>query len=88
MPLTAAQIQVFFENPDGMAIPHETVAQLDVEGISHPQDLVEFNKDSLKQVASNLRNPGGRVPNPDPNAPAGATIARPPFVFGANSSSS
>ena len=68
-----------------MAIPHETVAQLDVEGISHPQDLVEFNKDSLKQVASNLRNPGGRVPNPDPNAPAGATIARPPFVFGAKS---
>jgi hypothetical protein len=36
-------------------------------------------------VAENLRKPGGRIPNPDPNAPAGSTIERPPFTFGAKS---
>ena len=39
----------------------------------------------MKQVADNLRNSGGSVPNPDVGAPLGSAIARPPLVFGAKS---
>ena len=85
MVLTAAQIATFFTANNNMAIPAATVAQLANEGIQIPSDLTDLDKDSMKQVADNLRNPGGRVPNPDPGAPAGSTIARPPFVFGAKS---
>ena len=48
-------------------------------------DLVDFDKDSLQQLADNLRRPGGCVQDPNPGAPAGATIPTPPFVFGAKS---
>ena len=53
-----------------------------VEGISSPTDLVEFDKDTLQQVADNLRHPGGRVSNPDGG---GGTIPTPVSVFGAKS---
>ena len=85
MPLTAAQITAFFENADQMGIARETVLKLQQEGINEPDDLVEFDKDTLNQVAENLRKPGERVPNPDPNAAAGSTIQRAPYVFGAKS---
>ena len=85
MVLTATQVQAFFIGNDNMALPGQTFAQLAVEGITTPEDLIDFDKDSLKQVADNLRSPGGWIPNPDPNTPAGSTIARPPFVFGAKS---
>ena len=81
----AAQTQAFFENADQMAIPHATMVQLANEGIDVVQDLVDFDKDTLQQVADNLRRPGGRMPDPDPNAAAGATIPTPPFAFGAKS---
>ena len=68
-----------------MAIPAATVAQLANEGIATVLDLTEFDKETFKQVVDNLRNPGGRVPNPDPGAAPGSTIPRPPFVFGAKS---
>jgi hypothetical protein len=89
MPLTAAQTTAFFEGQDQMAIPHETVVQLENEGIEAVGDLEDFDETTLKQIADNLRRPGGRVP--DPNAgeeggpPEGATIPTPPFVFGAKS---
>jgi hypothetical protein len=85
MPLTAAQIASFFEDDDQMGLTNDTVNKLVEEGIDVPSDLADFDKDTLKQVAENLRKPGGRVPNPDPNAPAGATIETPPFLFGAKS---
>jgi hypothetical protein len=68
-----------------MGIPAETRLQLTNEGIDSVLDLSDFYKDTLAQVADNLRRPGGRTPNPDPNAPPGSTIAQPPFVFGAKS---
>ena len=68
-----------------MAIPAATRIQLQEEGIDTVNDLVDFDKDTLKQVADNLRRPGGRVPDPDPGAAAGATIPTPLFVFGAKS---
>jgi len=83
MVLTAAQVRAFFEDADQMVILHLTVIKLQDEGIDDPDDLTDFTKDSLMQVAENLRKPGDRIPNPDPNAPQGSTIPRPSYVFGA-----
>ena len=68
-----------------MGIPHTTVMQLHAKGIEAVTDLVDFDKDSLQQLADNLRRPGGCVLDPNSGAPAGATIPTPPFVFGAKS---
>ena len=59
MVLTAAQTMAFFEENAQMGIPHNTVIQLQGEGISTVDDLADFNKDSLSQLADNLRKPGG-----------------------------
>jgi hypothetical protein len=83
MVFTNAQTTSFFEAADQMGIAADTQAQLANEGIDDVPDLSDFDKDILIQVADNLRRPGGRIPNPDPNAPAGSTIAQPPFFFGA-----
>jgi hypothetical protein len=83
MVFTNVQTTRFFENVAQMGIPHATVVQLVEEGIDEVQDLAEFDRDTLTQVADNLRRPGGRIPNPDRDAPAGSTIAQPPFSFGA-----
>ncbi len=85
MVLTAAQTTAFFEAADQMAIPHATVVQMVIEGITTVDDLAEFDKDSLQQLADNLRRPGGRVPHPDINPPDGTTIPTPPFTFGIKS---
>ena len=85
MVLTSTQTTAFFEQPDQMGIPHVTVVQLQAEGITLVSDLTDFNKDSLQQLADNLRCPGGCVPDPNPAAQAGSTIPTPPFVFGAKS---
>ena len=42
-----------------MAIPHDTVTQLATEGITNVDNLAEFDKENLQQVASNLRRPPG-----------------------------
>ena len=55
------------------------------EGREDLSDLVKFDEKSLKQITDNLRCPGGRVPEPDPNAAAGATIPTLSLVFGAKS---
>ena len=68
-----------------MGLPDATFQQLAIEGITTVDDLAEFDKDSLQQVADNLRKPSGRVPDPNPGAAAGVTIPTPPFVFGAKS---
>ena len=85
MPLTAAQTSAFFEDAAQMGIPNATVVQLQVEGIVTVDDLKEFDKDTMEQVTANLRRPPGRVPDPNPGAAAGATIATPPFPYGAKS---
>ena len=85
MVVTTAQTTAFFENPDQMGIPHAMVVQLQVEGITGIQDLADFDKDTLQQLADNLRKPAGSVLDPNPAAAAGATIPTPSFVFGAKS---
>ena len=84
MVLTAAQTTVFFENNDQMWFPHETMVQMQHEGIHSAADLADFDKDSLEQLPDNLRNPGGTIPDPNPNAAEGATIPTPAFTYEAN----
>jgi hypothetical protein len=85
MVLTAAQTAAFFQEEAQMGIPNPTVVQMQTEGIANVQDLADFDKESLQQLADNLRRPGGRVPDPNPNAAPGTTIPTPAFVFGAKS---
>jgi hypothetical protein len=85
MPLTAAQVTAFFEGAAQMGIPNATVAQLREEGINTVDDLADFDKDTIEQIAANLRRPAGRITDPNPTAAAGATIPTPPFVFGVKS---
>ena len=66
-----------------MNIPHATVIQLQQEGIV--DDIADFDMDTIEQLAANLRRPAGRVPDPNQPAANNATIATPPFVFGAKS---
>ena len=80
MVLTTAQTTAFFESPDQMGIPHATMVQTQHEGIQSSADLADFEKESLQQLADNLGKPGGRIPDPDPNVPAGATIPTPAFT--------
>ena len=82
MVLTAAQTTSFFENADQMGVQHAAVIQLALEGIQMVDDLADFDKEALQQLAG---RPGDRVPNPDPGAAAGSTISTPTFVFGAKS---
>jgi hypothetical protein len=57
MVLTAAQTTAFFENAQQMAIPNATVVQLVSAGINTVDDLARFDKDTINQIASNLRRP-------------------------------
>jgi hypothetical protein len=57
MVLTAAQTTAFFENADQMAIPNATVMELVNEGINTVDDLAEFDKETIDQIANNLRRP-------------------------------
>jgi hypothetical protein len=61
MVLTAAQTAQFFESNDQMGHPNATVVQLQNEGILIVDDLNNFDKDNLQQVADNQRQPGERV---------------------------
>ena len=85
MVLTAAQTTAFFKSPDQMGIPHATMVQMQQEGIQSVTDLAHFEKQSLQQLADNLRKPGGRIPDPNPNAALKATIRTPAFTYGAKS---
>ena len=72
MVLTAAQTNAFFENPAQMGIPHATVVQMVQEGITIVDDLTEFSKEDIDNLASTLRKT--RQPGIDPPVN---------FVFGA-----
>ena len=85
MVLTAAQTTAFFKSPDQMGIPHATMVQMQHEGIQSVADLADFEKDSLQQLPDMWGKPGGRIPDPDPNAPTGATIPMSAFTYGAKS---
>jgi hypothetical protein len=54
MVFTNAQTTSFFEAADQMGIMADTRAQLANEGIDDVSDLLDFDKDTLIQVADNL----------------------------------
>ena len=62
MVLTAAQTTAFFENADQMGVQHAMVVQLAQEGIQSIDDLADFDKEALQQLADNLQCPGGKSP--------------------------
>jgi hypothetical protein len=55
MVLTTAQTAAFFHEEAQMGIPNPTVAQMQAEGITNVKDLADFDKESLQQLADNLR---------------------------------
>ena len=59
MVLTNAQTIAFFMDNAQMALPEATFTQLLVKGIQTVDNLIDFDKDSLKQVANNLHRPAG-----------------------------
>jgi hypothetical protein len=64
MLLTAAQRTAFFEEDAHMGIPNMTVIQLQAEGLDGIEDLADFDKETIKYSASNLRCPAGRIADP------------------------
>ena len=81
---TNPQTTAFFTDANQMAIPAATLPGLTNEGIDMVDDLEDFDDDDLKQVMSNLRRPGGTIP--DPTDVAGVRrIPTPAYVFGAKS---
>jgi hypothetical protein len=44
----------FFELDAQMGIPNDTVEQLQEEGIMIVDNLINFDKDSIEQIAANL----------------------------------
>jgi hypothetical protein len=54
MPLTAVQVTAFFEDAAQMGISNATVVQLQDEDIDNIDNLVDFDKDTIEQVAANL----------------------------------
>jgi hypothetical protein len=55
MVLTLAQTTALFTDQDQMGIPAATYAAMAGEGIVSVDDLADFDKDSVKQMADNLR---------------------------------
>ena len=53
--LTDQETADFFEERNQMAMEHETVVALVDEGIDNVEDLAEIYKDSMEQIARNLR---------------------------------
>ena len=67
-----------------MAVPAATLAGLTNEGIDMMDDLEDFDDEDLKQVMSNLRHPGGTIPDPT-DATGVRRLPTPAYVFGAKS---
>ena len=82
MVLNAAQTTAFVESPDQMGIPW---CKCNKKEFNRLLILQIFEKQSVQLLADNLRKPGGRVPDPDPNTALEATIPMPAFTYGAKS---
>ena len=78
MVLTQLQTTAFFESTDQLGIQHGAIQR---EGIQAVADLADFEKQELQQLADNLRKPGGRIPDHNPNAAPGATNPTPAFTL-------
>ena len=54
MSLTNNQTKTFFTDPNHLGIPEATRQALQSEGIESVDDLTEFDKDAIEQIASNF----------------------------------
>ena len=63
--LSKVKTTFFFTSAKQMEVTKETLTQLGHKGIKKVEDLAEFSKDNWKQVAENLKCPGGRMKNLD-----------------------
>eukprot|EP00957_Ditylum_brightwellii_P012988 981462-Ditylum_brightwellii.AAC.1 len=67
-----------------MEVTKETYVQLGKEGIKEVKDLAEFSKEIWKQVAENLKRPGGWMKNPGRETNRShATVPQTLYLFGA-----
>jgi hypothetical protein len=57
MPLTAAQMTAPFEQDDQMGIPHSTVMQLQQEGITIVDNLINNQVDCCKSMMTSRKDP-------------------------------
>eukprot|EP00957_Ditylum_brightwellii_P094087 7163172-Ditylum_brightwellii.AAC.1 len=83
--LTKSQTNTFFASSKQMEVAKETLAQLGKEGIEELEDLAEFSEEICKQVAENLKCPGGRMKNPNKKKDNNnlATVPQTLYLFGA-----
>ena len=84
MVLTAAQTTSFFENADQMGVQHATVVQLALEGIQTVDDLADFDKEALQQLADNLQRPGIESPTPIQGQPLDRPFQHQPLFLEQN----
>ena len=85
MVLSSAQTNAFFEYLAHMGFPRPTVVYLQQEGIIIVNDISNFNKTTIKQLAVKLRFPAGHVKHPNRPDNVDAMIPTSTFVFGARS---
>ena len=83
--LTIAYVKAFFERSTQIVIPRETRIQLKSKVIDIPEDLEDFDEDSIFNISDNLRIPGGRASDLTPGYVVEATIPITYFIFGAKS---
>jgi hypothetical protein len=83
--LTEAQTTAFFTAAGQIGLEDRTYEFFQSEGIHTISDLFDMNNDILDTIASNARKPTGTVPDPAPNAVAGARVPTPPYLIGAKS---
>ena len=80
MVFTTSQITAFFENADQMESSNRTRVHLQGEGITHPNDLLEFmDKNSWKQIVETCKRP------PQIAGAGGALVDQQPFQLPAKS---
>ena len=53
---TAATTNTFFTDANNIGLAADVVASLNAEGITDPDDLLEFDQDKIKAIAKALRS--------------------------------
>ena len=81
MALTAAQVALFYKNPDKIAILRENRTQLKDEGIHKTEDRADFDEELISKISDSLRRLRVSIPHLTPGAISGATIPTSPFSF-------
>eukprot|EP00957_Ditylum_brightwellii_P136579 10415215-Ditylum_brightwellii.AAC.1 len=68
------QTTTFFTSLRLMEVLKETLVELGKEGIKEAKDLAKVDKDTWKQVAENLKRPGGWMKNLEKDTKKTSTV--------------